>query len=119
MQDSSPKGELVFQIRPGRLFLLGGLVAPIVGTMLYFDSADPVQKWLGALCILSAPIGLARGILRWRRPFNCYRGGLESGGRFVAYNGREKRERKRVGTIKQGEKNGSELLNKSFCKVAV
>ncbi len=94
MQDSSPKGELVFQIRPGRLFLLGGLVAPIVGTMLYFDSADPVQKWLGALCILSAPIGLARGILRWRRPFNCYRGGLESGGRFVAYNGREKRERK-------------------------
>src|SRR5271157_2656460 len=84
MKDS-PRRDFVFQVRPGRFFLLAGLVAPLAGAFTYFCTEDRVHKMVGAFCIILGPLVALKGLFLWKKCFNCYRGGLGWGGHFVAY----------------------------------
>ena len=56
MREDSPRRDFVFQVRPGRFFLLAGLLAPVDGVFTYFLTEDPVHKALGVFCILLGPL---------------------------------------------------------------
>jgi hypothetical protein len=82
---STGKGEVVFEVQPGRGYLLAGLGCLLAGPLLYLDAADVFHKGFGAACVLIGLVGLGRGLFQWAKTLKCYRGGFEWEGRFIPY----------------------------------
>ncbi len=85
MSTSREKGELVAKVNPGRLGLMIGAALVALASWSYFADSDLKSRTLGAVTLPLGVVALISGALLSRRTIRLYRGGVERGGRFIAY----------------------------------
>jgi hypothetical protein len=93
MHELDEKGELIFEVRPGRMHLVAAaLVAAVslpIGGLAYlcfmFSIHSPEAIVVAASCPVVLIIALVKALLLWKQHFKCYAKGVESTGGFVTY----------------------------------